>query len=287
MAAANRVLPVYLIHFDRPEWVAAAAATIAASTGITVELTIVDNGSRRGTARLDQMLSDTRVLTMTTNLGYTGAANVALRDWRGRRPDGDYCVVGSHDLHVEPDALAQLVELADQRPDAGIVAPTIVGPTPAGGGVWKVWKASQHVPDGSPGPKECEWASGTCLLLRRECVEAVGPFDERLGSYLEDVDYGLRATDQRWKVLVLGRAHVHGLGSASTSEMWGLRATNTILMNAKRGGTRAALKSYGRLSLETARGAIRGVLPWRDPQRRHDALTVARPCARCAGAAPR
>ena len=104
-----RTLPVYLIHFDRPDWCASSATTIAGSTGIDVDLTVVDNGSRAGAHRLEQLIPGNRVLTMGENRGYTGAANAALHDWCVRYPAGDYCVIGSHDLHVEPDTFARLV----------------------------------------------------------------------------------------------------------------------------------------------------------------------------------
>ena len=42
MTARLPNLPVYLIHFDRPDWCASSAASIAESIGIVVDLTVVD-----------------------------------------------------------------------------------------------------------------------------------------------------------------------------------------------------------------------------------------------------
>ena len=264
MATTQSKLPVYLIHYDRPRWSASAAATIAASIGIEVDLTVVDNGERGDKTLVQRLLPGTRVLPMSANRGYTGAANVALRDWAARFPSGNYCVLGSHDLHVEPDTLARLVQLAEDRPDAGIVAPALVAPEPAAGGTWKRRAPRQRPPRNQVELVEAQWASGTCLLLRRACVDMIGPFDERLGSYLEDVDYGLRASDQGWRVLVLTSAHARGLGSVSNTEMWGLRAANTVLMNAKqRRRTSSDRQLYGvgsgRGSRVIARAYFRGV----------------------------
>ena len=52
-----------------------------------------------------------------------------------------------------------------------------------------------------------------------ECVDAVGAFDERFGSYAEDIDYGLRARDHGWEVLVLTTARAWGLGSSSANSV--------------------------------------------------------------------
>jgi hypothetical protein len=278
--AAPRRLPVYLIHYDQPEWCAAAARSVGASTGVAVDLTVVDNGVRRARPLATLLAPGTRIIAMEENRGYTGAANRALRDWREREPHGDYCVIGSHDLHVEPDALVRLVAVADERADAGIVAPLLVGPVPAAGGYWAGWKASQYEPRAGSDVVDCEWASGTCLLLRRGCVDEVGPFDERLGSYLEDVDYGLRAKDLGWSVVVVTGSRAHGLGSGTTAAMWTMRTANTVLLNAKRAGARGAAVSFAKLARSGARGVVGGLVPGRSPSRRAHVRSVALPTAR-------
>ena len=49
-------------------------------------------------------------------------------------------------------------------------------------------------------PSEVAWATGCCLLLRRECLENVGGFDERYFLYYEDVDFCRRAQARGWSV---------------------------------------------------------------------------------------
>jgi len=47
---------------------------------------------------------------------------------------------------------------------------------------------------------EVEWATGCALLVRRDCFEAIGGFDERFFLYYEDVDLCRRAASHGWKV---------------------------------------------------------------------------------------
>ena len=175
-------------------------------------------------------------------------------------------MVGSHDLHVASDALARLLEAAAQRPDCGIVAPALLGPKRAAGGRWRSGRAELLPLDGADEMVECDWASGTCLLLRRSCADAVGPFDERLGSYGEDVDFGLRAGDHGWKVLVVTAAHANGLGTSSTSAVQ-LSAANTVLLNAKRKGVIGAAVAMTSLVSTVVRNSAGGLLPGRDAGR--------------------
>jgi GT2 family glycosyltransferase len=44
------------------------------------------------------------------------------------------------------------------------------------------------------------WVTGCCLLVRRECLEQLGGFDEDFFLYYEDVDLCLRARDRGWSV---------------------------------------------------------------------------------------
>lgn len=53
----------------------------------------------------------------------------------------------------------------------------------------------------APGPHgRADWVTGACCLLRRECVEALGGFDEGFFMYYEDVDLCLRAWRSGWQV---------------------------------------------------------------------------------------
>ena len=269
------LLPVYLIHWNAPDWCAAAAASILQSVDVAIDLTVIDNGQTSGEPLSASLADVARVLRQTENKGYTGGANVALDDWRARFPAGDFCVIGSHDLHVEPDTLARLLDTARREASCGVVAPAIVGPIRRAGGCWNGRRAYQLALDGAPELVARDWASGTCLLLRRACVDTVGPFDERLGSYVEDVDYGLRANDAGWKVLVLTSASARGLGAASPNTI-GHIAANTVLLNAKRRGVIGALDSFALFAGWILKGWVAGVLPWRDRERRAVSRSYAR-----------
>jgi GT2 family glycosyltransferase len=66
----------------------------------------------------------------------------------------------------------------------------------------------------------CEWASGACLLVRRDVLEAVGGFDERFFLYCEEIDLCYRI-HQRGARLVYDPAavctHVGGASAPRSS----------------------------------------------------------------------
>lgn len=272
-------LPVYLIHFDAPEWCLSSIASIRASAGVAIDLTVIDNGTRDGSSLASRLPSDVRLLDMSANKGYTGGANAALVDWRTSRPDDEFCVIGSHDLHVDPCTFERLIETAHSQPGCGILAPALGDPHPNSGGVWDGLRGYQVLTETPSRLIARDWASGSCLLLRRECVDAVGPFDERFGSYVEDIDYGLRARDLGWEVLVLTTARAWGLGSSNTNSIRDVTA-NTILLNAKRRGAWGLAQSFGLFFYWAAKGYAASCAPWRSSAHRSVSRRYARQRAR-------
>jgi GT2 family glycosyltransferase len=224
------VLPVYVIHWNAPEWCASAVQSIQKSEP-PVAVTVVDNGGA-------PLQVSTRVLRQPENRGYTGGANAALADWlAGGEP---WAVIASHDLHVEPDTFA--VMLAAATPDVGIIGPALALGSQGG-----------RTPEG-----EVEWLSGTCLMIRRECAQQVGPFDEALRSYVEDVDYCFRARAAGWRLLST-EAPATGLGtSVGRSVMRRSIRSGSLYVRYKHGGGREALRELGRAGRGAVAAAING-----------------------------
>lgn len=86
-------------------------------------------------------------------------------------------------------------------------------------------------------PARIRCAPFTALLVRRELFETVGYLDERFGSYLEDVDFGLRAAAAgAWGVYEPGAVARHE-GSATLGQwsprMVELLSRNQVLLIAK------------------------------------------------------
>lgn len=209
-------LPVFLVHYDAPEWVQSSAASILASD-VDVDLTVVSNSG-------PVTIPGARVIVTGKNLGYAGGANVALQEWL--QSEEEFCVIGSHDLHLEPDALRQVREAMEANLSLGLAAP--------------------QMPDGAVGRSEdgVTWLSGQAIMYRRKCIEQVGGFDERFRSYGEDVDLSLRVRSAGWALAVIEGARGHGLGSAVGSRSALRRAwSKSLALHYKHSGWAAVPKA--------------------------------------------
>jgi GT2 family glycosyltransferase len=235
----DEVFPAYLIHWNAPDWCASSARSILDSQGLRVDLTVVDNGQNDGPPLEEVLPTGVRVLRAGRNFGYSGGANLALDDWRRRQPRSELCLIGSHDLHVRRDALVELVQMAVKETAYGVLGPALLSPVQSSGGHWNGRRAVQRPLDSHRGLLDRDWVTGNCMLLRRECVNSVRGFDEAFGSYVEDVDFGLRAKDAGWKVGVVTDAIAWGLGSASVAA-GPMMVVNGVRLIARRRGPAAA-----------------------------------------------
>ena len=217
-------LPLYLVHYNKPEWTARSLETIRASVGVHLLITLVDNG---GTPPV--VPPGVRILRQTRNGGFTGGANAALRDWLAS--PHEWVVITAHDLLVREDTFSKMLEAASSHPELGIAGPT-----------WEDLPSSARQPDlgEQDGIRKREWIGGACMMIRRGCVESTGLFDEEFGSFWEDIDYGTRARQTGWEAgEVVAASGVSNIGRAGGSRAQILCQANRMLYGAKHGGRRA------------------------------------------------
>jgi N-acetylglucosaminyl-diphospho-decaprenol L-rhamnosyltransferase len=213
-------LPVLMVHYRAPDWLLESVRSVLASD-IEVAITVVNNG---GVIR--DLPHGIEVMETGRNLGYAAAANVGLRRWlNGTTP---YCVVASHDLDCRADTLRCLVDAAASNATFGVLAPNLPErPVPALDGV-----------------VEREVVIGTCMLLRRACIERVGLFDEQFGSYYEDYDLCMRARAAGWRVGAVAGAVASSHGTAHRRTAKRLSYANEVLLAGKHRGRWAATKRF-------------------------------------------
>ena len=110
---------------------------------------------------------------------------------------------------------------------------------------------------------EPAWVSGSCLLARRQAIDAVGLFDEGFFLYEEDVDLCVRVRAAGWRIVFtpaaevvhhLGRQHGPGATSASSTTAATCASTASTTAPEARLLLRGALAARGGLGWLTARG---------------------------------
>ncbi|MGI5816643.1 MAG: glycosyltransferase family 2 protein [Armatimonadota bacterium] len=186
----------------------------------TFEIIVADNASSdESVSMIREQFPEVELIVNDENLGFAKATNQTLRAARGR-----YLMMLNPDTVLQPDSLAKLVAVADAHPEAGIVAPRLIYPDGSlqyscrrfptiAAAVYRNTLFGRLFPGARPAAeyimRDCDhdtehdvdWASGACLLIRREAYEQVGELDEGFVWGSEDVDYCFRMHRAGWSVL--------------------------------------------------------------------------------------
>jgi GT2 family glycosyltransferase len=196
------------------------ASLRASDPSVTREVIVIDNGSTDGTAEwLRRAYPAVRLVENGRNVGFTRGTNQSIRLSQGR-----YILWLNTDTILRADTLRRLVAFFDAEPRAGIVGPKVLNPdgsfqpqckrglpTPAASlfymlGLHRRWPASHtagqylltYLPEDQPARVEA--VSGCCLMARREVWTEIGPLDEAIFAFGEDIDWCVRANRAGWDV---------------------------------------------------------------------------------------
>ena len=197
--------------------------------GGETEILVVDNGSTDGAPELVRAeFPEVVLLANPTNRCFAEATNQAVKASRGA-----YLLLLNPDARVTDGALDALIGFLQERPEVGVAAPRLVWPDgrvqasvrnhPTPGNVltgrWTLPAREATEPFRAPQPM------ASCLLIRREVWEKVGPMDERFPLYFNDADWSLRAERagvETWCVPASSVVHDHA-GTTSrvkTAALW-------------------------------------------------------------------
>jgi GT2 family glycosyltransferase len=186
------------------------------------ELIVVDDASSDGTlavAEAARANGELKIVRSARNRGCPGARNLGLREARG-----EIVAFVDADGFAAPDWLSRLTASFTADPSIGGVASTVFfDDNPlvlngAGGTVnrqgWAADLAMNESYEHAELAEEVLYPMGCGMAFTRKALERVGPFDESMLNYYDDVDYGVRVWRAGYRVIVSPEAAIdHGFGA--------------------------------------------------------------------------
>lgn len=231
-------------NFNGRRWLPGVLDSLAAQTAPPAEVVVVDDGSTDGsTGLLRERYPDVRVLALERNGGFARAANAGLAAVSAPAVAlvntdvvlaADWLELAAAALRGAPDAAAVATKMVDLA-DPGVLYDA--GDVLRRDGVCEQRGRFERDTGRWDAPGEVFSACAGAALYRREAVLAAGGFDERFGTYLEDVDLGLRLRLAGWRCRWEPRAVARHAGGGSSAALPGGPGAwverNTLLLVAR------------------------------------------------------
>lgn len=278
-------LAVIVVSTNEAGWLRPCLSSVLRHAGsIDLDVVVADNDSADGTSELVRSEFRRARVVRCHNRGFGHANNRAFES-----TSAPFVLFLNPDTEIQEGTFADAIDWMRRNPDVGVMGVRQV--TPEG----DVFPTIRRFPSVAryvfealaferfairlkhtgereldmavyDGEADCDWVSGSFMLVRREALLAVGLFDERFFIYAEEVDLCLRIRRGGWRVTYMPSMTIlHHFGKAGFSERaWSQEAF------AKR---QYVEKHFGRCRARVALGAIgfnytvRSMAPSRDRER--------------------
>jgi len=178
------------------------------------KIVLVDNGSNNNEADIiAQKYPGIHLIRNRENRGIPLATNQGIEFGLAR--GADYILFLNNDTIVKPDFLSILVDYAEKHEEAGAVGPKMLYYNSDkiwfNGGMVYWWlgfnrhleRSRENGKSVISSPKEVDYITGCCVLMRREALEKAGLLDPIYFTQYEDVDWCWRIKKLGFKNIVV------------------------------------------------------------------------------------
>jgi GT2 family glycosyltransferase len=219
------IVSVVIVNWNGRHLLGECLDSLAAQRAGDVEIVVVDNGSRDGSAEyVREHYPGVRLVGLPENAGFAGGNNAGIAFAKGK-----YIALLNNDTRADTGWLANLLQEAESGPlTVGMWASKILSydhpdiidnvglllyPDGLGRGKGRLDKDRGQF----DAPGEALFPSGCAGLYRKEMLDEIGLFDAEFFAYADDVDLGLRGRLAGWECTYVPSAKVYHKYSSSSS----------------------------------------------------------------------
>ena len=244
---AGPLVSAVVVAYNGVRWLEDLLPSLAAQTWKPIEVVVVDNGSSDDTsAWVRREHPGVRLVRLDPGLSLAGGINRGVAEARG-----EHFFILNQDITLEPDAVAQLVAVAESDPSCGAVSAKLRLMRAPGflnglgnhvqGWSWGSDIAMGHLDLGQfDGWREVPSSCFAATFVPRRAWERVGEVDEGFPLYYEDSEWCYRARAHGLRVLLAPSAVAYHAFGGSGDDGEGLSPAK--LARVAHGRLRFALK---------------------------------------------
>jgi GT2 family glycosyltransferase len=243
MAEKKVKVSIIILSFNTKELLKKCLESL---NNLVAEIIVVDNGSSDGSVKMiESVISNQQsvaskkkepnpnhqspiticLIKNKRNLGYGAGNNQGMKIAKG-----EYFLLLNSDTIVKNNAPLKMAQFLDKHPEVGVLGCKLlnhdgspqpsVGPFPNLGASFIMLFAEHWLGDlvrhSFPKTTEVDWVMGAALMVRREVFEKVGPMDEGLFMYMDEVEWCYRIKKAGYKIMFYpGAEIIHLFGGSS------------------------------------------------------------------------
>lgn len=237
---------IILVNWNGKAVTLACLDSLAKVTYKNLMTIVVDNASSDDSVQaIQEAHSDVVVLAQKTNLRFAGGNNVGMKyAFEHGEHGAELICLLNNDTTVDKDFLTHLVSRLQSDTTIGMVAPKIYYDGEPhriwfAGGQISMWTGTmkhtgiREVDTGQyDTSKEIDYATGCCILTKKEVVEKVGMLDESYFMYTEDADWSMRVRRAGYSIMYEPKAKVwHRLSVSTGGHLSFFKIKNKFISN--------------------------------------------------------
>lgn len=239
--ASTKKIAISTVNYKTAELALNSCALIVEKFKQDCNIFIVDNHSQDGSAALiTQRIAErnwgdqVQFIPLSSNGGFASGSNAGIRE--ALKLDCDYIMLLNPDTEIREGAITALAHFLDTHPEVGIAGSQLENAdggaensahyflTPFGelvdtarlGVLTKLLSTYEVTPPRQDVAHQCDWVSGSSMMVRREIFENVGLLDEAYFLYFEEVDFFFRVKKAGWQTWYVPDSKVMHIEGAAT-----------------------------------------------------------------------
>jgi len=222
-------IAIAILNWNGREFLAKFLPYVLQYSSQVAEVYVIDNASSDGSvAFLRENFSGIKIIENSENYGFAGGYNRGLKFI-----EAEYYIILNSDIEVTPAWIYPMIDFLEAHPEVAACQPKIRSFNErnkfeyagASGGYIDFWgypfcrgrlfQAIETDHGQYDDITEIFWASGACLMIRRECFWEVGGFDEDFFAHMEEIDLCWRLKNKGYKIMVVPQATVFHVGGGT------------------------------------------------------------------------
>lgn len=206
---------------------------------LNFDIIIVDNGSSKAFVLPKNSADNITLIRSEINTGFSGGYNMGIKE--ALKNGASYVLAVNNDTIVDSDMIKELLKVLDSDPKIGMVVPKIyfakghefhkdrykkeelgkvfwyAGGNTDWANIKSIHRGVDEVDTGQYDQiQETDFATGCCIMLKREVLEKVGLFDDKYFLYYEDADLNERIKKAGYKIYYVPSAVLIHVNAASS-----------------------------------------------------------------------